>query len=154
MNFDDDKAWEERLDRALKDLPELAAPTGLVEKTISVLERKQKTARRHQPWPMWPLWLRASSLGVMLTFVGALAALGAMKWEFARALLGQPLVQRVASQFSGLGVALQTLGHAAVIVARQMNGWVVLLCVFAATMAYAACIGLGTAAARMTLSRR
>ena len=147
MNFDDDKAWEERLDRALKDLPELSAPIGLVEKTISVLERKQKTAWRHQPWPMWPLLLRASSLGVMLTFVGALAKrFGAMKWEFLRERCwgnrwsnGLPVnFQAWVWLFANAGPCHRHRG--------ATDEWLggSAFAFLAATMAYAACIGLGT----------
>jgi hypothetical protein len=154
MNFEEDKAWEQRIDRALKSLPELTAPGGLVEKTMAVLESQKKPSWRHQPWPMWPFWMRSVSLAVMLTFVGALAVLGTMKGDFARALLGQPLVHRLIGQFSSLGVVLETLGRAAVTVACHLNGWLIILFVVAATTAYLACIGLGTAAVRLALSRR
>jgi hypothetical protein len=154
MNSNEDKAWEARIDRALKELPELSAPAGLVERTMETLERRRKPSQFHQPWPMWPLWLRAVSLVSMLAFLGGLCA---VRWEFARSLLGQEFAQRVNNQFSNWNVALGTLdalGRAAVTVAHHMNTWVAILCLVASVAAYFACIGLGTAAVRLAFSRR
>src|ERR1700722_18833946 len=126
MNFDDDKAWEARLDRALKDLPQLAAPGGLVEKTMASLERQKQPSQSRQSWPMWPLWLRTLSLATMLAFVGGLCA---VNWEFAHTLLGSQWVHRVSEHFSAFGVVfatLDTLGRAAITVVLRMNGWLAL----------------------------
>ena len=154
MNSNEDKAWEARLDRALKDLPELTAPAGLLEKTMATLERRRIPAWHQRPWTTWPIWLRAASVVSMLAFVGAICA---VKWEFAHTTLGARLSQRVTDHFSNWAAifgAVDTLGRAAVTVARHLNGWVAAWCIVAATTAYLACIGLGTAAARLTLSRR
>src|SRR5581483_400853 len=97
MNSAQDKAWEARLDRALKALPELAAPSGLVERTLAELDRRQKPAWHKQSWIQWPLWLRAVSLVSMLAVLG-----GAYfaKWEFARTTMGSRLTQTLSDQFS------------------------------------------------------
>ncbi len=70
---------------------------------------------------------------------------------------GAALAQRLNERFSDFGIifsALDTLGRAAVTIARHVNGWVAALCLLTATTAYLACIGIGTAAARLTGLRR
>ncbi len=154
MNSAEDKAWEARLDRALKELPELAAPSGLVERTLAELERRQKPAWHKTSWTQWPMWLRAVSLASMVAILGAAYF---AKWEFARTTIGARLAQTFSNQFSDWSVTLSTmdaLGHAAVTVARHLNPWIAASCLVVATAAYLACIGLGTAAARLAFSRR
>jgi hypothetical protein len=154
MNSHDDKAWETRLDKALKGLPELAAPAGLTEKTMARLQQRQKPSLIFQPWPTWPLWLRAVSLVSMLAFVGGICF---VKWEFAQSVFGQKVMRSVNDHFSDWSVAmgtLDTLGRAAVAVAHHLNSWVLLLCLVSATVTYFACIGLGTAAVRFAFARR
>lgn len=153
MNTPEDNAWEARLDRALQALPELPAPSGLVERTMARLERRPKPAWHQRPWISWPLWLRVASFSAMLALVGGSCFI---KWEFARTSLGSALGQEVSAQCSNWTLAVtvaDTLGRAAVAFARHLNSWVVLLCVIAATAAYLACIGLGSAA-RLAFSRR
>jgi hypothetical protein len=154
MNSAEDKAWASRLDRALKELPELPAPSGLVERTLAELDRRQKPVWHKQPFLQWPMWLRAVSLVSMLA---ALAGAYFAKWEFAHTTFGARVAQTFHDQFSDWTAtlsAVDAVGHAALAVARHLNPWVAALCVFVATMAYLACIGLGTAAARLAFSRR
>ena len=154
MNFEDDKAWETRLDGLLKDLPELPAPANLVEKTIATLDEREKASLSYRPWPAWPMWLRAVSLAFMLAVVGGLCAI---KWEFARVLFASSIGDRLSTQFTSWGVTfgvLNTLGQAALTVARHANTWWILLGAFTAVMAYCACVGIGTAAVRLTFARR
>jgi hypothetical protein len=153
MNPDEDQAWADRIDRALKALPELSAPAGLVEKTMAALERQEKPSWRQQPWPMWPLWLRTLSLLAMAGLVGGIYA---VKWDFAERYAGQ-FVRRLNEHFAGWSVffgALNSLGHALVMVARSLNGWLAALCLVMPAVAYLTCIGVGTAATRLTFSRR
>jgi len=153
MNSKDDKAWEASIDRVLKGLPELSAPAGLVERTMAALEHEPKPSWHQQPWPGWPIWLRAVSLTSLLGFLGAICA---VKWNFAQTFVGS-LVQRLGQHFAGWGVvfgALNSLGHAAVTMARNLNGWITILLLIMPVVAYVACIGLGTAATRLTFSRR
>jgi hypothetical protein len=153
MNPNDDKAWEARIDRALKGLPELPAPAGLVERTMAALEHEPKPSWLRQPWPMWPVWLRTVSFISLLSFLGVICA---VKWNFAQTF-AERLVQRVDAHFASWRVilgALNSLGHAALTVARSLNGWMAILILIIPAAAYFACIGLGTAATRLTFSRR
>jgi len=154
MKPQNDKDWESRLDRVLKGLPELSAPAGLVEKTMSALERRQKPAWHRQPWTMWPTWLRAVSLMAMLA---VFAGICVIKWRFLHTSFGADVSQWATDNFSSLDGAFATLdalGRAAVTLVRHLNGWVVVLAVAMASVAYLTCIGLGTAAARLAFSRR
>ncbi|HWD17706.1 MAG TPA: hypothetical protein VHB20_00375 [Verrucomicrobiae bacterium] len=153
MSSEENQAWEARLDRALKELPELPAPGGLVDRTMAALETRPKSAWHQQPWTAWPLWLRAVSLSGMLAVIGALATI---KWNWARALgemILPPSWQAPLAKWDVLWETIDTLGRAACALARHADGWVTALAVVAAVMAYLACIGLGTLAARLTAAR-
>jgi hypothetical protein len=154
MNRDEDKAWEARLDRALKDLPELSAPADLVEGTLTALERRRKPAWCQPQWTLWPPWLRTVSLVSMITLLGASCA---VIWDFPGKAYVAAFSRRLGNLFAGWDLAvgtLDTLAHAALTAVRHLDDWMVILGVVMAAVAYAACIGLGATTARLVFARR
>ena len=71
MKMDFDPDLEREIDRLLKDLPELAAPPGLIARTLNAVARPAAPRWLARPWSAWPFGWR---LAFLILACGALAA--------------------------------------------------------------------------------
>lgn len=69
-------SWEEQLDRALKNLPEMTAPTNLTANVMAAIKKRETEKSPNLPFPFGHSWLRvtavvlAFSLAAYLFFIG------------------------------------------------------------------------------------
>ena len=154
MNPQEDPRLERQIDRLLRDLPELEAPDGLTERTMATIEREAARARAFRPWTSWPLAVRAASLAVMLLAFGGLCV---AHWALWQTPVAASLTQHWGNDFSALGATVGAAGalvHVGVLAVESLSWWVIALFLVASASAYLACVGLGVAAAKLTVARR
>lgn len=73
--------WNERLDTALKNLPEQSAPPDLLPRVMAKIQATKKEKRLRHPWWQWPLWLRATSAVASLALAGYFCLAGIRVYE-------------------------------------------------------------------------
>ncbi|HUD48782.1 MAG TPA: hypothetical protein VMR33_18255 [Candidatus Baltobacteraceae bacterium] len=151
MNPEFDKQLEAEIDRALKDLPDLAAPPNLLPRTLSLIARP--AAPWHaRPWSAWPVGLRAAYLVVTL---GAVAA-AIPGWRAVGPRLLAPIVGRLAHWRAGvecLWNAVGALTGAVALILDRAGKGIILPCILVVVLAYAACVGFGTVFVRLSMSK-
>jgi hypothetical protein len=154
MNPDYDKQLEAAISRELKAMPELAAPGGLANRVMRVIEQRAAAPWYRRGWQTWPLALQGGSLVCLLA---AFALLCFGSWRLAHYAALTPAAREVSGWFNladavwnaanalanALGLAFRSLGPAVLI-----GGAVMLL------VSYAACVGLGTVYWRLAYARR
>jgi hypothetical protein len=150
MKDDLEKELETEIGRALRGLPDLAAPPGLLTQTMRALEKP--APRRVQPWTTWPVSARIAF------FVLALAAMAAGVVGL-RAV--EPGLLAAASRFLAPAVAgvacfwsvLSALTGAVALAAEHLGKGFMLACLVLAAGACATCVGLGTVFVRLAWPR-
>jgi hypothetical protein len=138
---DFDPNLEAQIDRRLKELPELIAPRGLLERTMKAVAHSAP-ARQSRSWSSWPVGWRMAYL------ISGLCALAAvfLAWRTAGTALASvtaPALSRWAGNAGCVWATLETLGSAVALVVRHFGNWLVVVCLLGA-LAYAACVGFGT----------
>jgi len=150
--------YEERLaseiDRELKSLSELQAPSTLIRRVSAAIELRRSLPWYRQPWPTWPVPMRAAALVILAAFFASLC-LGVWKLPDTEGYV--VAARQAAGWFSGLA----TLWHALIALVTSLAQAVNLLgqgfllaCFAAVALAWALCLGLGTACLRLALTRR
>jgi hypothetical protein len=148
MTPDFDPNLEALIDRRLKELPDLAAPSGLVTRTMKALTGAAAAHPRRSAWPAWPAGWRAAFL--ILASVGLAALfLGWRNAAPAVASLALPWLARVAAFTGVIWNTLSTLTDAVALVLRHFGNGVVLAVLLLGAVAYAACVGFGTLLIRL-----
>ena len=137
-----DNAGEQEVGNYLRNLPELAAPPGLISRTMKALEQPAPSPWHARPWITWPAPLRILSL--VLSF-GALAAM-VLPWNTLRPALAaavRPSLAHWSAEAGFLREAFAALAGAAMLAVAQLGkGFALGLCVLA-LLSYSACVGLG-----------
>jgi len=72
MNSDYEKRLEAEIDRELKALPELRAPTTLLVRVRSAVAQRAAVPWYRQSWQMWPMIWRVTAMAVLLASFGGL----------------------------------------------------------------------------------
>jgi hypothetical protein len=147
MNPELHKQLEAETERLLKDQPDLAAPRDLILRTMKLIARPP-SPWHSRPWFGWPVGFRVASL---LLMAGALA--GAF---FGSRALGPELFGAITVRFSRwtadagcLWNALIAMAGAISAILDHLGKGFVLSCIGIGAMAYAACVGFGTAFVRL-----
>ena len=150
--------YEERLaaeiDRELRGLPELPAPSTLIPRVSAVIAQRRSLPWYRQPWQAWPLPMRAAALVILAAFF-ALLCLGAWRLPGTESYLAA--TRHAAGWFSGLTTLWNALNALIATLAQavQLLGRGFLLgCLAAVALAWAICLGLGTACLRLAFARR
>ena len=154
MNSEHEQELEMEIDRELKGLPELNAPSTLARRVMTAIERRRALRWYNQPWQSWPMALRVTALVVLLTMFGGLCV---ASWQLTRAAGVSAAAQEVAGLFSGLSTLWNTLNvllGAVVVVARHLGTGFMICCALIVGMGYTACVGFGTACVRLVFARR
>jgi hypothetical protein len=149
-----EKNLEAQIDRALKGLPDLMAPSGLLPRVLQTIARRHSLPWYRQPWQMWPPALRLVTMVFLLASCGALCA---ACWQLTRAAGFSVASQEVAQTFSGVTAiwnALNVLLSALVLVVKHFGTLFMIGCGLALALGYAICVGLGTACVRLAYARR
>ncbi len=148
---DFDSELEARIDRLLKDLPDLAAPPGLLARTMNALARPAPPPRHARPWTAWPAGWRVAFLVLTCGVLGAVF----LAWRAAAPELAAVVLPRLSHWAAAAGsvwTALGALAGAIPLVARHFGNGFLLACLAVGTIAYAACIGFGTLLVRFAFA--
>jgi hypothetical protein len=154
MSPEQEHRLEREIDQELQSLPELQAPETLLLRVRAALEQRVRVPWYRQSWQSWPAPLRVTAMIWLVLFFGALC--GGAWWAPQTTLFAGLRAQfsSWSAYGSALWGALNTLLAALGLVFKQMGtGWM-LGCVAAVALAWALCLGLGTACARLAFARR
>lgn len=154
MNTEYEKILEQRIDRELKALPELAAPRDLARRVRLALEARAALPWYRQPWQMWPAPVRAATLVFLLAGFGSLCF---ASYQLTRAAGLANAWLEVRGLFAGFDVIWQVanaLGSALAFAFKRLGTGILLGCLAATALAWAACVGLGTMWVKLALARR
>ena len=153
MSNDLEPKLGERIQRELRQLPLVKAPTTLAPRVLAAIE-----ARAHQPWwkrswAAWPKWCRG------LVLLLGLAAAGGMSYAayfFGPALtlstLGEVTADWVSS-FRPVWEAMVVLANAGLLLLRSGGQLLLWIGVLVVAAIYLTTVGLGTVCYRLALNR-
>jgi len=150
MNPEQEKELEAVIGRALQGLPDLAAPPGLLMRTMTALE--QPAAWHARAWTKWPAPMRMA----FLTCAIAAVVVVIVGWRFVEPGLLAAASRQVAPLAHGLSCfwkALSALAGAAVLAVEHLGKGFILVWLVAAAGAWAFCAGLGTMLVRFAFAR-
>lgn len=154
MNANHDSELETRMDRELKSLPLLSAPTTLAPRVLAAIGSRTAAPWYRRAWPTWPLALQAVSMAVLLA---AFAAICVASWQ----VVQTPVVVSAASEAAGWISSLSAIWKAAgalvdavILAFKSLGVWVFAGCLAALLFGYATCVGLGTVYFRLAFARR
>jgi hypothetical protein len=154
MNQDYQRRLELRIDRELKDLPDLAAPPSLLARVMSAVEQTARLPWYRRSWAMWPVALQISSLALLL---GLFAALCFVTGKIPQNAEYAAATAKASGWFAFAGmvcnilaVILGALLHAM----RQLGTGFLAGCLASLALGYAMCMGLGTLFVRIGLASR
>ena len=142
------------IDRELKGLPELQAPPTLLRRVMAALEARERLPWYRQAWQAWPTPLRAGALVLLIAFFASLC-LGAWKLPDTEGYV--TATHQAAGWLAGLTTlwnALNALVSAFVHVVQGLGQGFLIGALAAAALAWAMCLGLGTACVRLAFARR
>jgi hypothetical protein len=141
---------EAEMSRALQGLPDLAAPPGLLARTMGALERPARS--RLRPWPEWPLAARAAFMVFALAAVaGAIAELRVLEPGLLAGISHR--LAPMAAGFARFWNVVSGLTGALALAAQQLGKGFMLACLVAVAGACATCAGFGTIFVRLALAR-
>jgi len=150
MNPELEQELEKEIGRALQGLPDLAAPPGLLRRTMSALQKPAPW--RVGLWTNWPVSVRIAF------FVLALAAVAAavVGWRAGEPGLMAAAGHGLAPVVSGVKCCWNVLGAlagAVALAAEHLGKGFMLACLVAAAGGCAVCAGCGTIFVRFALAR-
>jgi uncharacterized membrane protein len=154
MNSENDNRLEIEIDRELKRLPDLKAPGTLTLRVMAAIQKQATTAWYRQSWQHWPVPLQIVCVLFFVALVGALC-FGLWKLPDTRGFL--LVAHKVTGWFSLVSTLWAALNAvvAGVALAIKHLGTGFLLSLFAAgALVWVMCLGLGTVAVRLALSRK
>ncbi len=154
MNSPYEEKLAAEIDRELKSLPELQAPSTLIPRVSAAIARRQRLPWYRQSWSAWPAPMRAAALVILAAFFASLC-LGA--WRLPDTESYSAATGHAAGWFSGLATLWYALNALIATLAQavQLLGRGILLgCLAAVALAWAMCLGLGTVCLRLALARR
>lgn len=142
------------VDRELKALPPLTAPPSLAPRILAAIAARASLPWYRRAWQTWPVPLQAASFASLLAAFGTLCFGGGMVFQ-------SPTVTATASKVgeavSWFEFALRILGlvrDAVFQLVQQVNPLLLAGVGVMVLMAYALCLGLGSACLRFAYVRR
>jgi len=154
MNANHDTELAAQVDRELKSLPPLTAPSTLAPRVMAAIASRAAAPWYRQPWQAWPVLMRAAALVVLAAFFASLC-FGAWRLPDTESYLAATRhtagwASDLTTLWNGLNAVLGTLAQAV----QQLNRGILLGCLAAVALAWAICLGLGTACLRLAFARR
>jgi hypothetical protein len=150
MNPEMERELEAEIAKALQGLPDLAAPPGLLTRTMRALE--QPAPWHARPWIQWPLSARIA----FIVFVLAAVAAVLVEWRLIEPALRAEATRRLTPALADLRCCWNLLGTSAGAVAlafEHLGRGFMLACLVAAAGACAVCAGFGTILVRLVRAR-
>jgi len=150
MNPELEKELEREINRALQDLPDLAAPPGLLARTMTAAERP--VLWYALSWAEWTLPMRIAFLVFTLMAVAALF----FGWRAVEPGLLAAASRHLAPMAGGLTSVwkfLSALAGALALAVEHLGKGFMLACLVVAAGSWALCAGLGTMFVRFASAR-
>ena len=154
MNANHDRELAAQIDRELKSLTPLTAPSTLAPRVMALIAARAAVPWYRRAWQTWPPALRTVS---MLVLLAAFAGVCLGSWQ----LIHVPAVVSAAREVGGwlgsLGAIWKAAGalvNAVALAFKSLGAWVLVGCVAALLFGYATCVGLGTIYLRLAFARR
>ncbi len=152
MNRKDDQHLEAAIDRELKQLPEIAAPDKLIARVMAKVGTPAPKRSREYSEPLGAL--RPFHFAAIAVLFGVLC-LGL--WYFLSTPFFLSAVGQLRQSFSAVAVVWNTIpviAGAVVMAIRKINPGLIALGLMLISLAYATCIGVGSAMVRAVVVRR
>jgi hypothetical protein len=154
MNSQHEQRLEAEIDRELRSLAELEAPSTLIPRVRAAIAQRSASQWYRQPWHAWPAPMRAAALAIMAGFFASLC-FGAWRLPDTGSYLAASRhaagwISSLATLWNALNALLSAFAHAI----QRLGGGILPGCLVAMFLAWAICLGLGTACLRFALARR
>jgi hypothetical protein len=150
MNHDAEHELEQQIGHALRDLPELAAPPGLLTKTMRATQKPEPA-----PAGVWSAWPWPMRIAFLLFTLGATAAI-VSGWSAIEPGLFSAAWQRIAPTAALAGCIWRAGGDltdSLALVAQHFGKGFIFACLVSVTSSCALCAGLGTLCVRFAQAR-
>jgi hypothetical protein len=148
-----DEELEHLIDRELRRLPELPAPATLMPRVMQAIAARQAVPWWRKSFIHWPVSAR-------LAFLAGSSALTALLvylvWGFSSGVSLGGLGSEIQPWLSGLSAIrslLETLGSAALVLAKSASNWLMWSAITMAAVSYLTTVGLGTVCWRLATRR-
>jgi hypothetical protein len=154
MNLHHEQPLETAVDRELKALPHLRAPSSLASRVMAKLEQPASLPWYRRDWQTWPLPLQAVSLLVLLV---AFAGVCSGSWQIIHTPVVASVIHNIGGWLNALNVIWKTAGvliNAGALAFTSLGTWVIAGCLAMLALGYATCLGLGTIYFRLAFARR
>ena len=154
MNPNLEHELEALVDRELKSLPPLHAPSNLAPRILAAIAARAEAPWYRRAWQTWPPALQGASLTVLLALFGALCFGG---WRISQTETVVETSAKVGGALSVFDLVFRTLGvlrDAGVQVIQHIGPGYVIGFAVMVLMAYAVCLALGSACVRFAFARR
>ena len=154
MNPHDENRLEAAIDRELKALPHLRAPSSLASRVMAKIKQPVALPWYRRAWQTWPLPLRAVSLLVLLA---AFAGVCFGSWQIIHTPAVTSALDDLGGWLNALNVIWKTAGvlvNAVALAFTSLGTLVVAGCLVTLALGYATCVGLGTIYYRLAFARR
>jgi len=154
MNPHDEQRLEAAIDRELKALPNLRAPSSLASRVMAKIEQPAALPWYRRAWQTWPLPLQAVS---MLVLLAAFAGVCFGSWQILHAPAVASALDDLGGWLNSLSVIWKTAGvlvNAVALAFTSLGTWVIAGCLAMLALGYATCLGLGTIYFRLAFARR
>jgi hypothetical protein len=153
MNPDYEQRSSAEVDRLLKELPELAAPTTLSPRVMNAIHRQASPARRWS-WETWPRLWQAALLVALLALFGGLCLEASSLPHAPIVLAARHQVQTWATDVGAAWRIVITLLDAVALAVKHLGVRFLVIALTASGIAYAFCVGAGTFCVKYAFARR
>jgi hypothetical protein len=154
MSLEYEKNLEAAIDRELKSLPEIAAPTTLIARVMASIELRKALPWFRRAWDTWPGSLQGVFLIAMLVLFGGICF---GMWEGTQTAGFALAIHKIGGWLSGfeaIWTTLNALAGAFVALIKQINSVVLIGFLCAAGLGYALFLALGTMYVHLAFAKR
>jgi hypothetical protein len=149
MNSELEKQLEAEVSHAFRGLPDLAAPPGLLERTLGAIQRSAARAG------LWNQWAMPARIGFIAAGFGALVG-AILGWRAVEpgllAAIWRDMAPAISSAQCAWSVLVALIGAMAVALGH-LGKWFILVCIMAALTASVICGGCGSVLVRLALGK-
>lgn len=154
MNPEYEEKLAAEIDRELKGLPELRAPSTLMRRVSAAIEQRCQVPWYRQSWQAWPAPVRTTALVALALFFASLC-LGV--WKLPDTESYSVASRQAAGWLTGVTTIWNAFNALVATLAQaiqQLGRGFLIGGLAAVALAWAMCLGLGTACVRLAFARR
>jgi hypothetical protein len=154
MNPDYEKESAAAVDRLLKDLPELDAPATLAPRVINAIRGRLAAPWYRRSWETWPAPLRAALVAALVAVFVGLCLVATNVGHAPGLVTARHRFQSCAADAAAAWHIVVALLNASVLAVKHLGPRFIVAALTAAALAYALCVGFGTACVKYAFARR